>query len=97
MPVGRVVNVKDIVEAEQLKARGAIEEVWVDGPKEKTGDAEAGWSVKMQGSFPLLEGCDTKTRWAGPDLGYHTDEVLMGDLGMSQEEVQSLRTAQVIG
>ncbi|KIK05853.1 hypothetical protein K443DRAFT_130232 [Laccaria amethystina LaAM-08-1] len=92
IPVGRVVNVKGIVEGEQIQARGAVRDVWVNGSQGKEG-----WSVKMQGTFPLIDGVDPQPKWAGPDLGDHTKDVLMGDLGYSAEEVEQLRKDGVIG
>ncbi|KAG1788666.1 CoA-transferase family III domain-containing protein [Suillus plorans] len=89
IPVGRVVGVKEIVEGEQVKARGAVEDVEVGGDG-------GGWKVKMPRVFPVLEGCDTKTRWAGPDLGAHTDEIL-GELGLNVEGIIRLREKGVIG
>ncbi|KAG1829536.1 CoA-transferase family III domain-containing protein [Suillus subalutaceus] len=89
IPVGRVVGVKEIVESEQVKARGAVEDVEV-------GREGEGWKVKMPRVFPLLEGCDTKTRWAGPDLGAHTEEIL-GELGLNIESIIRLREEGVIG
>ncbi|KAG7449961.1 L-carnitine dehydratase/bile acid-inducible protein F [Guyanagaster necrorhizus] len=91
VPVGRVVNVKDIVESEHNQARGAIENVWVDGR-----DGE-GWNVKMLGTFPRIEGFDLTPRWAGPDLGEHTDVVLEELLGLRKEEVEKLRGDGIIG
>lgn len=92
VPVGRVLNVQDIVNAEQTVAREAVHDVWVDGGKHGEG-----WNVKMQATFPLIEGCDTKPKWAGPDLGYHTNEVLTGNLGLSEAEVDKLRNDGIIG
>lgn len=89
IPVGRVVGVKEIVEGEQVKARGAVEDVEV-------GKEGEGWKVKMPRVFPLLEGCNTKTRWAGPDLGAHTEEIL-GELGLNVESIIRLREEGVIG
>ncbi|KAG6844941.1 hypothetical protein H0H87_002274 [Tephrocybe sp. NHM501043] len=90
VPVGRVVTVKEVVEGEQTKARGAVQDVWVGGE-------EKGWKVKMQGTFPVLDGVNPQPKWAGPDLGFHTDEVLMKDLGLSLDAVSKLRTDGVIG
>ncbi|KAF9074174.1 L-carnitine dehydratase/bile acid-inducible protein F [Rhodocollybia butyracea] len=95
VPVGRVVSVKDIVEGEQVNARGAIRDVWVDGSKD--GDGKTGWNVKMTGTFPVLEGCDPQPRWAGPDLGHHTEEVMLKELGLSEAEVDRLKKDGVIG
>ena len=88
VPVGRVVNVKEIIEGEQGKARGVAEDVWVGGGQ--------GWNVKMPAVFPRIEGCDIRTRWAGPDLGQHTDEVLTEELGLTKEQISDLRAAQIV-
>jgi len=94
IPVGRVVSVKDIVEGEQVNARGAIRDVWVDGNGTSEG---SGWNVKMNGTFPVLEGCDPQPRWAGPDLGRHTEEIMLKELGMSEAELTKLRMDGVVG
>ncbi|KAJ7031072.1 CoA-transferase family III [Mycena alexandri] len=104
VPVGRVVSVREIVDGEQVRARGAVQDVWVPRRGEKGKDADAagdggdagGWHVKMQGTFPLLDGCDPRPRWAGPDLGAHTDEVLMGELGLNAEEIARLREEGIV-
>ncbi|KAG5642511.1 hypothetical protein DXG03_002612 [Asterophora parasitica] len=93
VPVGRVVSVREVVEGEQIRARGAVRDVWVDDAK---GEGE-GWNVKMQGTFPVIDGVDPQPRWAGPDLGSHTDEVLIHDLGLSSESVAHLRHEGIIG
>lgn len=86
VPVGRVVSVKDIVENEQMKARGAIRDVLVKD-----------WKIKMTGTFPIIEGVESQPRWAGPDLGEHTDEVLTRELSMATAEIYELRKQGVIG
>ncbi|KAJ6619242.1 CoA-transferase family III domain-containing protein [Mycena sp. CBHHK59/15] len=95
VPVGRVVSVREVVDGEQVRARGSVQDVWV--PR-RAGEREGGdgWHVKMAGTFPVLEGCDPKPRWAGPDLGAHTDEVLLGDLGLGVEEVGRLRDEGIV-
>lgn len=90
VPVGRVVGVKEIMENEHVKARGAVEDVWV-------GETDSGWNVKMPGVFPVLEGSGAKTRWAGPDLGEHTDTVLTKELGLDTKELAGLRDRGIIG
>ncbi|KAI0629554.1 CoA-transferase family III [Trametes polyzona] len=77
-------------------ARGLVEDVWVP-KKEGEGGFEGGWSVKMSRAVPVLEGCDTKTRWAGPELGEHNREVLIGELGLAEEEFVRLQQEGVIG
>ncbi|KAF9232439.1 CoA-transferase family III [Melanogaster broomeanus] len=90
VPVSRVVGVKEIMENEQVKARGAVEDVWV-------GKEDSGWNVKMPGVFARLEGSEVKTRWAGPDLGEHTDDVLINELGLDANELARLRRDGIIG
>ncbi|KIL60643.1 hypothetical protein M378DRAFT_83478 [Amanita muscaria Koide BX008] len=94
VPVGRVVSVKEVVENDQVKARGAVRDVWVEN---KEGGDEEGWNVKMLGTVPMLEGIDPQPKWAGPEVGQHTDEILMNNLGFSVEEVSRLREAGIIG
>lgn len=91
VPVGRVVTVKEVVENEQNIARGAIQDVPVQSSK------GGSWNMKMQSTFPLLDGVESKPKWAGPDLGFHTDEVLRNSLGLSDGAVSKLRADGIIG
>jgi crotonobetainyl-CoA:carnitine CoA-transferase CaiB-like acyl-CoA transferase len=86
VPVGRVQSVKEVIENEQVISRGAVRDVPV---KE--------WNVKMQGTFPFLDGVDAQPTWAGPDLGYHTNQVLSEDLELTGEEINQLRMDGIIG
>ncbi|KAF5322039.1 hypothetical protein D9619_002132 [Psilocybe cf. subviscida] len=86
VPVGRVVNVEDLMKNEQVAARGTIREVPVKD-----------WTVKMQATFPVIDGVDSQPKWAGPDLGSHTDQVLKEDLGLTDAELAELRGNGIIG
>ncbi|KAI0061962.1 CoA-transferase family III, partial [Artomyces pyxidatus] len=90
VPGGRVVSVREVVEGPQVLARGGVEEVWV-------GEEGGGWTVKMPRVAPVLDGMDAHTRWAGPDLGAHNEEVLCGGLGLSVDELNSLVDKGVVG
>lgn len=90
VPCGRVFSVKEVVENPHTEARGIVEDVWV-------GDEESGWNVKMPKVVPVLEGCDAKTRWAGPDLGQHNHEVLVEELGLDEAELAALQEKGVVG
>jgi len=90
VPCGRVFSVKEVVENPHAEARGLVEDVWV-------GSKENGWNVKMSRVVPVLEGCDAKTRWAGPELGQHNHEVLIQELGLSESELQALQEKGVVG
>ena len=46
--------------------------------------------------LPLMSQTPGATRWAGPELGEHTEEVLTLELGMSTHEIQELRSRGVI-
>ena len=90
VPCGRVLSVKEVVENPHSKARGLVEDVWV-------GERENGWAVKMPRVTPVLQGVDTSTRWAGPDLGQHNFEVLCGELGLSKQELAKFQEEGVVG
>lgn len=90
VPCGRVFSVKDIVENPHTRARGMVEDVWV-------GDKQDGWSVQMSKVVPVLDGCDTTTRWAGPDLGQHNREVLVEELGLSEVEYEECIRQGIVG
>jgi crotonobetainyl-CoA:carnitine CoA-transferase CaiB-like acyl-CoA transferase len=95
VPAGRVASVRDIVASEQVQERGAVEDVWVPGSaKEGSG---GGWTVKMPGVAPRLEGVHANTRWAGPNLGAHNREILCGELGLSVEELNGLVERGIVG
>ncbi len=89
--VGQVANVKDIMENEQIQSRGAIQEVQV-----QAADGQS-WPLKMQGTFPTLGGVDPKPKWAGPNLGAHTDEVLRDKLGLGDDTISKLRADGIVG
>ena len=103
VPAGRVATVRDIVASEQVRERGAVEDVWVPGQvpsKAPQGDERGeggGWMVKMPGVAPRLEGVEARTRWAGPDLGTHNREILCGELGLSAEELNALVENGTVG
>jgi len=90
VPTGRVTSVKEVIENPQVQARGVVEEVWV--PKK-----DGGWSVKMPRVAPVLDGYKEGTRWAGPELGEHNREVLVDELGLSEEELGRLQSEGVVG
>lgn len=91
VPAGKIYNAQDIVEDPHINERGMIETVTVGTPEEGRG-----WQVKIPGMSPVLHGTPGATKWAGPDHGQHTAEVLSEKLGLSQQEIDDLTSKGVI-
>jgi crotonobetainyl-CoA:carnitine CoA-transferase CaiB-like acyl-CoA transferase len=94
VPYGKIMNVKDLVECEHLIERGMVEEIFVNDANGKSGDG--GWKVKVAGVAPKLEGGSLRRSIAGPDLGAHNTEILSGQLGLGEEEINELRREGII-
>lgn len=80
VPAGRIYTAADIVADPHYQARGMIEPHTLPD----------GQPVSLPGVVPQLSGTPGATRWIGPALGEHTDEVL-GSLGLSAERIAELR------
>ena len=46
--------------------------------------------------LPVMSHTPGSTRWAGPDLGHHTEQILAQELGLSVDEIEALRVAKAI-
>lgn len=81
VPCGQIYRAPEMLTDEHYRARQSIIEVQHDrlGP------------VAMQNVFPRLSRSPGNVRWVGPSLGSHTDEVLVGELGLSADELTRLR------
>jgi len=84
VPSGRIYSIADIVADLHYQARGMIE-------RHKLGDKD----LLLPGMVPKLSETPGTTRWIGPKLGEHTDEVL-GALGYAGEEIAALRGRGVV-
>lgn len=80
VPAGRIYTAADIVADPHYRARGMIEPHTLPD----------GQPVSLPGVVPQLSATPGATRWIGPALGEHTDEVL-GSLGLSAERIAELR------
>lgn len=82
---GPIYNVSDMLEDPHFNARGLYEQVQINGEP-----------LKIPAMLPRL--CDTpgETRWPGPDVASHNDEVLGELLGLDEEQRQALRREGVI-
>lgn len=87
VPAGPILSTAEVMQEQQYIERGMIESAPVMATGEK---------FTMPAILPVLTGTPGSSRWAGPDLGEHTEEVLRQELGMSGEEIQRLRSLGAI-
>ncbi len=52
--------------------------------------------VTVPAMLPVLSGTPGSTRWAGPELGQHTKEVLQELLSVSEEEYSQLLKEKIV-
>ena len=55
-----------------------------------------GDEVTLPAMLPVLSHTPGATRWAGPDLGHHTEQILSQELKLSVEAIEALRIAKAI-
>ena len=85
VPAGPIYNVEDMLNDEHFNARGLFETVEIDGQP-----------LKIPAIVPRLSRTPGATRWPGGELGQDNDEVLTGLLGLEEEQMEELRSAEVI-
>ncbi len=85
VPAGKIYSVRDMMNDPQYLARGMFEQhQFADGTP-----------VKMPAITPKLSATPGATRWLGPALGEHTDEVLR-ELGYSDADIAAMRQDGVL-
>lgn len=82
---GPIYNVEDIFNDPQYRARGLLQQVTVDGEP-----------LTIPAIVPLLSETPGTTRWPGPKIGSHNDEVFSEILKLSASEQATLRDDGVI-
>jgi crotonobetainyl-CoA:carnitine CoA-transferase CaiB-like acyl-CoA transferase len=85
VPSGRIYTAADIYDDPHYRARGMIETVTLPDDQ----------SVDLPGIVPKLSETPGETRWIGPRLGEHVEEVL-AEIGITGEAVEQLRAEGVI-
>jgi crotonobetainyl-CoA:carnitine CoA-transferase CaiB-like acyl-CoA transferase len=85
VPVGKIYSVRDMMSDPQFLARQMFEQhQFADGTP-----------VKMPAITPKMSATPGQTKWLGPKLGEHTDEVLRS-LGYSDADIAALRADGVL-
>ncbi len=89
VPAGPILDAAAIADDPQYRARDMLRpvKVVVDG------DAQ---EITFPGIVPQIPGAPGDLRWAGPELGEHTDEILTSVLGLAPERLRNLRERKVI-
>ncbi|MGK0499900.1 MAG: crotonobetainyl-CoA:carnitine CoA-transferase CaiB-like acyl-CoA transferase [Oceanicoccus sp.] len=85
VPVGPIYNIEDMMNDEHYQARGMFEQVEIDGKP-----------LKIPAMLPKLKSTPGETKWSGPKLGSHNDEVLAGILGLDAAAIDELKKNDVI-
>ncbi|WP_413457605.1 CaiB/BaiF CoA transferase family protein [Herbaspirillum huttiense] len=85
VPVGKIYSVKDMMSDAQFLARDMFEQhQFADGTP-----------VKLPGITPKMSETPGQTRWLGPELGAHSDEILQS-LGYDEAHIKKLRDDGVL-
>ena len=84
VPVGPIYNAEDMMNDAHYQARGMFEQVEIDGKP-----------LKIPAILPKLKGTPGETRWSGPELGSHNEEVLGEILGLSSERIFKLKSSAI--
>ena len=85
VPVSKIYSVRDMMQDPQFLARQMFEQH----------QFKDGSSIKLPAVTPKLSETPGSTRWIGPELGEHNDEVLK-TLGYSDQEIAEFRHAGVL-
>ncbi len=85
VPAGPIYNVEDMINDEHFNERKLFEEVEINGKP-----------LKIPAVLPKLDKTPGSTRWPGPELGSHNQEVLGDLLGLSTDALQDLSADGVI-
>lgn len=85
VPCATVYTAADILSDEHYHARSMIERHTLPD----------GATAHIPGVIPKLSATPGKTRWLGPDLGAHNEEILT-ELGLSAQDLQKLKQAGVM-
>jgi len=86
VPAGRIYRAPEMLADPHFQARESI----VDVPHATFK------SLKMQNVVPKLSATSGTIRWPGPELGAHNAEIFGGRLGLSEAEIEDLRSRGIV-
>ena len=86
VPVSLVYSAEDIFNDAHYAARKNI----IEMPHPRLG------SIKMPGIFPHFSNSPGQVKWAGAEIGAHNEEVYKDLLGMSDEEIATLKEKGIV-
>lgn len=86
VPTGPIYTAAEILQDEHFKARGMFEDA----------DIGEGETVKLPTMIPKMSATPGGTKWIGPPLGAHNQEIYGDWLGFSEEKLQQLQNDGVI-
>ena len=85
VPNGKIFSIADIARDAQYLARGMIQEVTLPD----------GTSLKVPGIVPKLSDTPGGLNWVGPDLGEHTQEILLS-LGYDASQIEAMCARKIV-
>lgn len=85
VPAGPIYNVEDMLADAHFNERGLFEEVEINGKP-----------LKIPAILPKLADTPGRTDWPGGDVGSHNSEVLGEVLGLSEDEIESLKQSKIV-
>lgn len=85
VPAGPIYSVEDMMRDPHFQARGLFENVEVNGRP-----------LKVPAIVPMLSETPGATDWPGPEIGAHNEEILCGRLGLSESELEQLRSKRIV-
>lgn len=86
VPAGPIYSVADMFDDPHFHARGLFEQVEINGKP-----------LRIPAMMPKLGSTPGRTRWPGPAMGSHNEEVLRDGLGLDAAAWETLKKAGVIG
>ncbi|MGD6741742.1 CaiB/BaiF CoA transferase family protein [Streptomyces sp. BH106] len=89
VPAGPVYDAEDITRDPHYEARGMLRPMKIAVEEEEE-------EIRLPGVVPKLPGAPGEVRWAGPELGAHTDHILGSLLGYDAVRIAALRERKVI-